>query len=45
VDQAVRIERKKPEIAQAYELYGDYVLRTDRTFEADTLWSLYMTRL
>lgn len=44
-DPALRIERKESELAQAYELCGDYVLRTERTFAADTLWHLYMTLL
>lgn len=44
-DHALRIERKESELAQAYELCGDYVLRTERTFAADTLWYLYMTLL
>lgn len=45
VGNALQIERKDPEIDSAYELCGDYVLRTDQTFEADTLWYLYMTLL
>lgn len=44
-DHALRMERKESELAQAYELCGDYVLRTERTFAADTLWHLYMTLL
>lgn len=44
-DHALRIERKESKMTQAYELCGDYVLRTERTFAADTLWYLYMTLL
>jgi len=38
-------ERKDDSISSAYELCGDYVLKTDQTFEAEVLWQLYMTLL
>jgi len=41
----ISAERKEDVIAAAYELCGDYVLKTDQTFDADVLWQLYMTLL
>ncbi len=41
----ISAERKDISIATAYELCGDYVLKTDQTFEAEVLWQLYMTLL
>lgn len=37
--------RKDKSIDAAYELCGDYVLKTDQTFNAEVLWQLYMTLL
>lgn len=42
---SLSVERKEDRIATAYELCGDYVLKTDQTFEAGELWQLYMTLL
>ncbi|MDD4621635.1 MAG: IS1634 family transposase [Kiritimatiellae bacterium] len=39
------VQRKASAIDEAYELCGDYVLRTDQAFPADVLWNLYMTLL
>jgi transposase len=39
------VQRKDTAIQKAYELCGDYVLRTDQAFAADVLWNLYMTLL
>ena len=38
-------ERKDDCITTAYDLCGDYVLKTDQAFDAATLWQLYMTLL
>jgi len=38
-------DRKDDSIAAAYELCGDYVLKTDQAFDAKVLWQLYMTLL
>lgn len=45
VNGAISVRRKGAKIDAAYELCGDYVLRTDQQFEADELWKLYMTLL
>jgi len=37
--------RKDDAIEAAYELCGDYVLKTDQSFDAEELWRLYMTLL
>lgn len=39
------VQRKEGRITTAYELCGDYVLKTDQGFEAEVLWQLYMTLL
>ena len=45
VDQTLRMIRKDEKLDQALALCGDYVLKTDQTLEAETLWELYMTLL
>lgn len=45
VNGVISTERKDKVIAAAYELCGDYVLKTDQTFDAEVLWQLYMTLL
>ena len=45
VNGAISVQRKGTKIDQAYERCGDYVLRTDQQFQADELWTLYMTLL
>ena len=42
---ALSVRRKGPQIEEAYDLCGDYVLRTDQAFQPDELWKLYMTLL
>jgi transposase len=41
----VSVERKDAEIEKAYQLHGNYVLKTDQSLEADVLWAMYMTLL
>ncbi len=45
VDDGIRFERKDQKMDKAYELCGDYVLRTDNAFDPQTIWHLYMTLL
>jgi transposase len=45
VDADISVQRKDAAIDNAYELCGDYVLRSDQAFPADVLWNLYMTLL
>lgn len=45
IDADISVQRKADAIDQAYELCGDYVLRTDQPIPADVLWNLYMTLL
>ena len=45
VNGAISVQRKGTKIDEAYELCGDYVLRTDQQFDEDALWKLYMTLL
>lgn len=45
LDAEIILQRKDAAIDGAYELCGDYVLRTDQAFPADVLWNLYMTLL
>jgi transposase len=42
---ALTSERKEAQIEQALDLCGDYVLKTDKSLDADQLWQLYMTLL
>lgn len=42
---AISIRRNDAKLDAAYDLCGDYVLRTDQHFQADELWTLYMTLL
>lgn len=44
-DQTLHLIRKDEKLDQAIALCGDYVLKTDQTLEAETLWELYMTLL
>lgn len=44
-DGAVRLKRKDDDVTTAYDLCGDYVLKTDQTFDAEVLWQQYMTLL
>ena len=41
----LKIERKEVELDEALSLCGDYVLKTDQSLDAATLWRLYMTLL
>jgi len=41
----ILLRRDDSRLEVAYGLCGDYVLRTDRQFQADELWTLYMTLL
>jgi len=45
IDGAISLQRKNSDIETAYDLCGDYVLRTDQQFQASELWNLYMTLL
>lgn len=45
INGVVSVQRKSAKIDEAYDLCGDYVLRTDQQFEAEELWKLYMTLL
>jgi transposase len=44
-DQTLRLVRNDEKLDVALALCGDYVLKTDKTMEAETLWELYMTLL
>jgi len=44
-DQTLHLIRKDEKLDQAIALCGDYVLKTDQTLDAETLWELYMTLL
>jgi transposase len=44
-DAAISIRKDESKLDAAYDLCGDYVLRTDQHFHADELWTLYMTLL
>ena len=44
-DQALHLIRNDEKLDEALALCGDYVLNTDKTLEAETLWELYMTLL
>lgn len=44
-DGAISIHKDLAKLDAAYDLCGDYVLRTDQHFPADDLWTLYMTLL
>ena len=44
-DGVILSERKDDKIRAAYDLCGDYVLKTDQSFDAEVLWQLYMTLL
>ena len=45
IDGAISLRKDKSKLDAAYDLCGDYVLRTDQHFQADELWTLYMTLL
>jgi len=45
LDAEISLQRKDTALNNAYELCGDYVLRTDQAFDANVLWNLYMTLL
>jgi transposase len=44
-DQTLHLVRNDEKLDEALALCGDYVLKTDKSMEADTLWELYMTLL
>ena len=44
-DQTLHLIRNGEKLDEALALCGDYVLKTDKTMEAETLWELYMTLL
>lgn len=44
-DQTLHLIRNDEKLDEALALCGDYVLKTDKTMEAETLWELYMTLL
>jgi transposase len=44
-DHTLQLVRNDSKLDEALALCGDYVLKTDKTMEADTLWELYMTLL
>lgn len=44
-DGAISLRKDDSKLEAAYDLCGDYVLRTDQQFQADELWALYMTLL
>lgn len=44
-DGVITSKRKDDSITTAYDLCGDYVLKTDRSFDAEVLWQQYMTLL
>jgi transposase len=41
----LRLTRKDEKLDEALALCGDYVLKTDKTLDAEALWELYMTLL
>ena len=43
--QTLQLQRNDAKLDEALSLCGDYVLKTDRTLPAETLWQLYMTLL
>jgi transposase len=44
-DQTLCLTRNDGKLDEALALCGDYVLKTDKTLEAESLWELYMTLL
>lgn len=44
-DRSLHLVRNDSKLDEALALCGDYVLKTDKTMEAETLWELYMTLL
>jgi hypothetical protein len=42
---AISVHRNDSKLDAAYNLCGDYILRTDQQFRAEELWNLYMTLL
>jgi transposase len=44
-DHTLHLVRNDSKLDEALALCGDYVLKTDKTMEAETLWELYMTLL
>ena len=44
-DQTLHLVRNDGKLEEALALCGDYVLKTDKALEAETLWELYMTLL
>jgi len=42
---SLHLVRNDSKLDEALALCGDYVLKTDKTMEAETLWELYMTLL
>jgi len=44
-DRTLLLARNDAKLDEALALCGDYVLKTDKTMEAETLWELYMTLL
>jgi transposase len=44
-EHTLKIERNDAKLDEALSLCGDYVLKTDKTLPAETLWELYMTLL
>jgi transposase len=45
INGVISLKRKEDAIETAYDLCGDYVLKTDQAFDAEVLWQLYMTLL
>jgi transposase len=44
-DRTLHLVRNDSKLDETLALCGDYVLKTDKTMEAETLWELYMTLL
>ena len=44
-EQTLHLIRNDEKLDEALSLCGDYVLKTDKTLDAETLWQLYMTLL
>ncbi len=44
-DDGLHIDRNDAKMEEALELCGSYVLKTDQTVDAITLWELYMSLL
>ena len=44
-DRTLYLTRNDSKLDEALSLCGDYVLKTDQTMDAETLWELYMTLL